>query len=245
MFQKAIKGMVIGLALMGFGSTPALYAEESVSVAGNASLLSNYIWRGVPQNGRNTSYSGGLDLTFASMPGLTIGNWNAVASGAHETDYYVIYEMDMGLSFGLTMYSYDWKSFTTDSEGANVATQNEFFVGYGAGDLSGTLYVIPAGTSTEVGENGDAVMLNWIELGYGTSAVGYDIGLTYGTGTYNHQWLGGAGLAPETTGIVTLSMSKAITEQIGASFNKTQVVQQSDKNAKLSNEFWMSVDFSF
>ncbi|MDT8447930.1 MAG: TorF family putative porin [bacterium] len=245
MFSKAIKGMVIGLALMGFGST--LYAEESVSVAGNASVLSNYIWRGVPQNGNNTSFSGGLDFTFAAMPGLTLGNWNAVASGAHETDYYAIYEMESGLSFGLTMYSYDWKSFGTDADGKNIGTQNEVFVGYGMDAISATLYlVLPDASTKGAGEKADeSIMLNWIEIGYSTAALGYDVGITYGGGTYNHEWLGGAGIAPETSGIITLSMSKAINDQASASFNKTQVVQQTDKTDRLHNEFWMSVDYSF
>jgi len=231
-------------------STPAFAAEEAVSVAGNMSVMSNYIWRGVPQSTGMPALSGGLDFSFAAVPGLTLGNWNASVAAGNETDYYLIYEGevgDFGYSAGVTYYSYDWKSFTTKADGSNVPVETEYFLGGSFGGFSGTYYILPAQDAT-LGQGTSAtagIGLDWMELGYETEAMGYGVGLTYGSGTYNHQWLSGAGRSAESTAIMTVAMSKSISENLSASFNKTHVLTQSSKNDKLSNQFWMALDYSF
>ena len=255
MFVKTMKSLIAGAMLIGMG-TPA-FAEDTaaVSIAGNMSVMSNYIWRGVPQAApKEVSVSGGLDFSFAAVPGLTLGNWNATAGGSTETDYYLSYEGeagDFGYSVGVTYYSYDWKSFgtKTDASGktSNVASEAEYFFGGSYDAFSGTYYLTPAQDATwgQGSSSTAGVALDWLELGYETEALGYGIGLTYGTGTYNHQWLSGAGIAPETTAILTMAFSKEISENLSASFNKTHVMTQAVKDSKLSNEFWMALDYSF
>jgi len=248
--MKRFLNVLLASAALFTLSTPAFAKDEAVTVAGNLSVVSNYLWRGVPQTSGMPSATGGIDLGFAAVPGLTLGNWNASVGPGNETDYYLTYEGeagDFGYSLGVTYYSYDWKSFSSKPDGSNVATESEYFLGGSYGAFSGTYYILPAqdatwgqGTATDAG-----VGLDWMELGYETEAVGYGVGLTYGAGTYNHQWLSGAGRTPESTAIITVAFSKAINDSLSASFNKTHVLTQSTDNDKLSNQFWMALDYSF
>jgi len=270
MFTKAIKGMITGILVLGFSGVTM--AEESVTpmpghpqhevegaagpvgVTGTLGVVSNYVWRGVEQTGTRTpAVQGSLDFSFAAVPGLAIGNWNSNAAGMTETDYYLSYTGaagDLGYKAGLTLYSYEFKSFGTktnaDGTTANVAVQKEIFVGATFGSFSGTYYMVPSEDSTYgKGETTDAsVSLSWLDLGYSTEVLGLTTAITYGTGTYNQQWLN-AGAAVESTAILTLSLSKSVSESVTASFNKTHVMTQSANGTGLHNEFWMGLSTTF
>ena len=270
MFSKAIKGMITGILVL--GSVGVALAEDSmtpmpghpqheveaaaspVSVSGTLGVVSNYIWRGVEQTGTRTpAVQGSLDFSFAAVPGLAIGNWNSNAAGATETDYYVSYTGsagDIGYKAGLNLYSYEFKSFGTktnaDGTTSNVAIQKEIFVGASMGAFSGVYYMTPSEDSTYgKGETADAsISVSWLELAYATEMLGLGTTLTYGTGTYNQQWLN-AGNPVESTAILTLALTRPVADKVTASFNKTHVMTQSDKGARLHNEFWMGLSTTF
>lgn len=241
--QSKMKNLFVAMlagGMMLLGQAPAQAAEaEAVTLSGYVGVVSNYVWRGVAQNGRAASVQGDMSLSFAAVEGLSVGTWIAAGvAGSNETDYYITYggeSGDLGYSFGVTLYSYDFANFN-----GNAATQMELFGGVEYADFSGTLYMIPSEDSTiGADETGNAVSLNWIELGYGTDLLGMDLGLTYGTGTYNNQWVN-AGNALESSSIVTISMSKELKNEMTISFNSTSALTDG-----IENEFWMSMDTSF
>lgn len=254
--KNLISKMMMSAACALLLATPNAWAEESgpVSISGYVGAVSQYVWRGVPQTGRLPSVQGDMSLSFSAVEGLSLGVWIASIGGAtqNETDYYLTYEGkagELGYSAGLTLYSYDYTSFTTIDKGngpVNVATQKEIKLGVEYGDFSGTLYVVPAEDSTYgIGDVADeSVSLNWIELAYSTELIGMGFGFNYGTGTYNQQWLN-AGNAVESTGVLTVSMSKELESGVELSFNKTHVLGQSGTGTQLENEFWMSLQASY
>ncbi|MDX2469544.1 MAG: hypothetical protein QNL04_03090 [SAR324 cluster bacterium] len=232
-------------------------AESSapVAIGGYVGAVSNYVWRGTQQNSGAASVQGGLDLSFPAVEGLGLGLWVASIGGGdtrNETDYYVSYEGsagDLGYSTGLTLYSYDFSTFTTitkSGEEVNVAVQKEISLGLSYGDFGFTYYTVLADDST-YGAGDDAessIGLDWVALSYGTSLIGMDLGVTYETGSYNQQWVN-AGNALETTAIATYSLGKSISDSTSVSFNGTKVLTNSDVGDALKNEFWMSMDLSF
>ena len=230
-------------------------SSEAVAIGGYVGAVSNYVWRGTEQNNGAASVQGGLDLTFPSIEGLGAGLWVASIGGGdtkNETDYYVSYGAEagaIGYSVGLTLYSYDFQSFTTVTkagETTNVAVQKEIALGLTYGDFGFTYYSVLADDST-YGISDDAtasVGLDWIVLSYGTAYAGMDLGVTYESGTYNQQWVN-SGNALESTAIATYSIGKSISDSSAVSFNGTKVLTNSDKGSALSNEFWMSMDLSF
>ena len=258
MFKKITT--LLAISLLGLSSVQAeeMAAEKGFTgpeASGYVGVVSNYVWRGVPQNGRLPSVQGGIDLACSLVEGLSFGTWIASIGGdiANETDYYVSYEGsagDFGYKAGLTMYSYDFAEFTSydDADGnfVQATTQKEIFVGAGMGDISGTYYMIPAEASTYgAGEKADeSIGLSWLELGYETTAGKFDVSATYSTGTYNQEWLN-AGNPVESTAILSYSMGKSVSEDTTISFNGTKVLTDSDKGAGLKDEFWMSLDVAY
>ena len=259
MFTKLYKASIATFALLIIGGAlkaedameaPVAEASAPVAVSGYVGVVSNYIWRGVDQNGRLPSIQGGLDLGLGAIEGLTLGVWTASIGGGtgHETDYYLSYEGaagDLGYSVGWTMYSYDFTGFTSDSEGKNVAVQNEYAFGVSMAGAGFTYFMIPAEASTEgADDTGDKVALSWIELSYETELLGLGVSANYGTGTYNQQWVNFGG-AMETTAILTVGLSKDVSDSVAVAFNKTKVMSQSDAGAPISGEYWMGLDVSF
>ena len=236
-------------------AAPAAEAKPAVSLGGYVGAVSQYVWRGTRQTNGSASVQGGLDFSLAAVDGLGFGLWVAsIGAGEtrNETDYYVSYGGSAGAidySVGLTLYSYDFSTFTTvtkDGEAVNVAAQKEIALGLSSGDFGFTYYSVLADDST-LGAGDDATAslgLDWISLSYGTALLGMDVSLAYETGTYNQQWVN-AGNAVESTAIVTYGLAKSITDSSTVSFNGTKVMTNSDKGSPLSNEFWMSMDLSF
>ena len=59
---------------------------SAASVSANATLQSDYTWRGMTQNNGDASINGGLDVEFDS--GLYVGTWAAAVGSGAEVDYY-------------------------------------------------------------------------------------------------------------------------------------------------------------
>ena len=82
--MNKLKLTLIGLALV-FVSTFA----NALSVSGNAAIQTDYIWRGMTQNGGENSVNVGLDVDFEN--GFYVGTWGAtvgVGNSNLELDYY-------------------------------------------------------------------------------------------------------------------------------------------------------------
>jgi uncharacterized protein (TIGR02001 family) len=93
--------LACGVAMLGLSSMAA--AEVSTNIG----VTSNYIWRGMTQNGNDTAFSGGLDWENGS--GLYVGTWISEAWSDYEMDLYGGFNGsmgDFGYGVGLTYYTY-------------------------------------------------------------------------------------------------------------------------------------------
>ncbi|MEM6529901.1 MAG: TorF family putative porin, partial [Chloroflexota bacterium] len=59
---------------------------SAASISANATLQSDYTWRGMTQNNGDASINGGLDVEFDS--GFYVGTWVAAVGSGAEVDYY-------------------------------------------------------------------------------------------------------------------------------------------------------------
>jgi len=102
------------LVSLSLGSTSALaQARPDWAFTGNATLASDYRFRGISQTDKDPAFQGGFDVVHSS--GFYAGNWNSnidalFFSGANlEMDVYGGYKMSLGninLDFGLLYYYY-------------------------------------------------------------------------------------------------------------------------------------------
>lgn len=83
-------------------------AQAVAGASGNIGVTSNYIWRGVEQNGGDAAVSGGLD--YEADNGFYVGTWaSPVASGSdYELDFYGGFagEVPSGLGYDVGAISY-------------------------------------------------------------------------------------------------------------------------------------------
>lgn len=123
-------------------------------ITANVGVASNYVWRGVTQNGDEAAISGGID--YAHKSGAYVGTWvSNLSNGAYEHDIYGGYGFDagpVGLDVGYIIYryplaaapggdfselyvnaSYDMFSaglaLTTDKDGNNPDSDTYMYVG--------------------------------------------------------------------------------------------------------------------
>ena len=116
-------------------------AEEESNFSWNAGIVSDYVFRGVTQSGKDIAFQGGLDYAFGDS-GFYVGAWGSnVDFGAQaapdiEVDAYVGYNVDLSekvnLDVMLTRYTYhgadssygntDYNELITKVALADVAT---------------------------------------------------------------------------------------------------------------------------
>jgi uncharacterized protein (TIGR02001 family) len=106
------KLLIFGALVTAAASAPA-FAQDEVTLSGNVSLVSDYVWRNVTQSNFDAALQGGFDLTTTS--GLYAGVWGSSvdfddASDANlEVDFYGGYRFDIaGLAadVGVVYYAY-------------------------------------------------------------------------------------------------------------------------------------------
>lgn len=99
-----------------------IFNNTQAQISANVTLTTDYVWRGISQNGEDLAIQGGFDYNHES--GFYIGTWasNVSFSGAStELDVYLgwsnEFESGLGLDVGLLQYSY---------HGSNIASDNNF-----------------------------------------------------------------------------------------------------------------------
>ncbi len=154
--------------------------EESSAWSTGADLYSNYIFRGV-KYGSGPSFQPYVEV---AVGGLAVGAWGAFdAAGFAESDLYVSYGFDFGLSLGVTDYYYpgsDYSDFSTESGSHAI----EINLGYEIGGLSlaGNYIVNEAGSAGSAG--GDM----YYEIGYAFDNVGFFFGMGDGWHTSDGEF---------------------------------------------------------
>ena len=155
--MNKLKLTLIGLALV-FVSTFA----NAVSVSGNAAIQTDYIWRGMTQNGGENSVNVGLDVDFEN--GFYVGTWGAavgVGNSNLELDYYGGYTFEMGgigVDIGAIQVKYD---------GDNQYDFSENYIALSLPMNVGLHF-------SEGDELGDYAEISWgMDVGAGSLAIAY------------------------------------------------------------------------
>ena len=107
---------------------PATSMAEDAILTGNAGFLSDYIFRGIPQN--DSAGNGGIDFEYM---GFYAGTWAAQVDPGIEYDFYAgyVYEFENGMYLGVGGTSYQY-SDDFDSEYNEI----NFYAGGTLGDVS-------------------------------------------------------------------------------------------------------------
>lgn len=179
---KKIKLSFLAIITAFFFSTPVVAEEHSYSVSGNIGMMSDYVFRGIPQS--SSSAYGGVDF---EMGGFYLGTWFADldpngewASGSHqgiEYDVYAGYGMDITDSLsgyiGYTVYRYSDKgtdAFDDDYDEYNIG------VSYAVSDDFSVSLDYANGENTQVGGT---------EVDYDVGTITFDyLGLTLTIGDW-------------------------------------------------------------
>lgn len=179
------KTLVLGSVL---AASMASSAAMAGGLSGNMGMVSDYIFRGVPQ--ADATASAGLDYDFGN--GLSVGTWGADVADGMEIDVYGSYsgEMkDFSYSVGFTTYNYTGE-FDDDYKEINLGVAfGPVSLDYATGEYSTdpkTLdYSFVSATFSQGGAyatygkwSGDLDTYgSYVELGYGMEVGGFDTGV--------------------------------------------------------------------
>ncbi len=139
--RAGLAAALISLPLL--ASAQAAKAEPEFTLSGNASLFSDYRFRGFSQTGYGPAFQGGID--FAHKSGFYLGNWNSnVEQGLYngaslEMDFYGGYKMslgDIGLDVGFLYYYYP----KTGAQGLTKVSNGEVYFGGSYGPVSAKFF---------------------------------------------------------------------------------------------------------
>ena len=152
------------------GSAIAADIGSGFDLSGNATITSEYFWRGQDQNSNAPAFQGGLDL--AHETGLYIGIWSSPVNfsdgASSEVDYYGGYATELaGIGVDVGMISYQYPGSIPNS------AFEEAYIG-----LS---YTMPAGF--DVGAThyeGASTAENATELSIGTTLGAFGVSYTHG-----------------------------------------------------------------
>ena len=164
---------ILTAGVLGFGMSLTAQAEEDgVSVSGDIGVFSQYVWRGVPQNGNKTAVQGDVGLAYE---GLSAGAWfsNSYSVGTRdvvEFDFTLDYsgsigDSGLGYSVGGIYYTYMYDSKSNFPElyvGLSYDAPVSPFV---------TAYFTVADSSNKFYKSGDI----WVDFGLTGSLAGFDL----------------------------------------------------------------------
>ena len=157
-------------------TAPAIAADigGGFDLSGNATVTSEYFWRGQDQNSNAAAFQGGLDL--AHEAGLYVGVWSSPVNfgdgASSEVDYYGGYAAELaGIGIDIGMISYQYPGSIPNS------SFEEAYIGFS--------YSLPMGL--DVGAThyeGASTAENATELSLGGSLGPF--GLSYTHGDYDN-----------------------------------------------------------
>ena len=131
---------------------------SAASISANATLQTDYTWRGMSQNSENPSVNGGLDVEFDS--GFYAGTWLAAVSSSVEVDYYGGYAGELGdIGYDIGYVKFDYPGVANRGDDFE-----ETYLGLSYGDFGITF----AQGASDTDDN--------VEISYGFG----DFGISYG-----------------------------------------------------------------
>ena len=122
--MNKLKLLMVGISLI-----LASGLASAASISANATLQSDYTWRGMTQNNGDASVNGGLDVEFDS--GFYVGTWVAAVGSGAEVDYYGGLAGEMGdISYDIGYIKFDYPAVA-----GGGSDFEEAYVGLGFGDF--------------------------------------------------------------------------------------------------------------
>jgi len=181
-------------------ATLAKEPEPDWTVTGNATLISDYRFRGFTQTNYGPAFQGGFDVAHKS--GFYLGNWNsnvaqALYNGASlETDLYGGYKgelmKDLGYDFGVIHYMYakSGKDYQAPLAGnapgpaqGKKIDNTEIYGGLTYGPFSGKLFYVTGDyfkTAALAGQPYKTDKSTYLDLNYSQEFSGITLGAHYG-----------------------------------------------------------------
>ena len=150
MRKQVIHSVVIGAAFLGLAITAQAATTTNTGLTANATVTSNYVFRGETQSNEDPAIQGGIDYTHSS--GFYAGAWGSnvdfqnVGSGLEYDLYLGIgfdVTQDVKLDVGYIDYSY------TNNSVDNLKGSNEVFVGAKYKNFAGYYYYGNANLNNE------------------------------------------------------------------------------------------------
>lgn len=199
--KKIIAAVLGAVGLASIASTPALAIE---GLSANATVTTNYLFRGITQSADNPAVQGGLDYAFGDS-GFAVGTWASSVNfrddpngnnTTFELDLYANYAGSIG-NFGYTAgvigYLYPSQSSYVDPKWDFVEFNAGASYNFGVATVSGKVFYSPdnIGSSTWYWTGGIAVPLgsifsitgnvgywDWQDTGYDAfDALDWNIGI--------------------------------------------------------------------
>lgn len=186
------------LLTAGMVITPITTSADDAILTGNAGILSDYIFRGIPQD--TGVGNGGLDLEYA---GFYLGTWLADVGDGIEYDLYggYVYEFENGFYVGAGYTSYQYSddfddeyneiNLYTGGSAGDVSLDLEYSIGEyngdfgdGNGGIEGDEYTFLAGTIGyngayltygDFGDDADDDLGHYFEVGYTMDLAGFEV----------------------------------------------------------------------
>lgn len=189
-----MKKIVSALMLAGLVGTPAVVmAEDSPhTFAGNVTLTSDYVFRGISQTGGDAAVQGGFDYTHAS--GIYLGTWasnvgwiedyQGYNSGNMEIDLYGGYRGALGpVSYDVGVIGYFYPG---DDGGATTGDTTELYIGLGWKWFSAK-YSYSISDETFGFANSDGSDYLEVNASYPVGETGLTLGAHWGTFSFENN----------------------------------------------------------
>ena len=172
-------------------ATLAKEPEPDWTVTGNATLISDYRFRGFTQTNYGPAFQGGFDVAHKS--GFYLGNWNsnvaqALYNGASlETDLYGGYKgelmKDLGYDVGVIHYMYAKSGKDKVYSPGTKVDNTEIYGGLTYGPFSGKLFYVTGDyfkTAALGGKPYKTDKSTYLDLNYSQEFSGITLGAHYG-----------------------------------------------------------------
>lgn len=173
------------LVLSGAALAQAKPAEPDWTVTGNATVITDYRFRGFTQTDFGPALQGGIDIAHKS--GFYLGNWNSnVLSGAFngaslEMDFYGGYKGTAGpLGFDVGAIHYAYPRSGRTPAGSSKVDNTEIYGGLSHGPFSGKLFYATSDYFATGPLARSTKGTTYLDLNYSQDFSGWIVGAHYG-----------------------------------------------------------------
>jgi uncharacterized protein (TIGR02001 family) len=153
--QNNLKAAILAALLLAPTVSFAQEAEAESNFSWNAGIVSDYVFRGVSQSGRDVAFQGGLDYSFGDS-GFYIGAWGSnvdfgdVGAPDVEVDIYAGYNVDLSETFNLDVMLTRYNYFNAASSYGN-SDYNELITKLAMKDVA----TLTVGYTNDYGNSGE------------------------------------------------------------------------------------------